>query len=64
MKDLIIRNCNLGKNEKTNILIKNGIIEDINENIPQIGCSELDAENYFVTSPFICLLYTSPSPRD
>ena len=53
MKDLIIRNCNLGKNEKTNILIKNGIIEDINENIPQIGCSELDAENYFVTSPFI-----------
>ena len=53
MKDLIIRNCNLGKNEKTNILIKNGIIEDINDNIPQIGCSELDAENYFVTSPFI-----------
>ena len=53
MKDLIIRNCNLGNNEKTNILIKNGIIEDINENIPQIGCSELDAENYFVTSPFI-----------
>ena len=53
MKDLIIRNCNLGKNDKTNILIKNGIIEDINEKIPQIGCAELDAENYFVTSPFI-----------
>ena len=44
MKDLIIRNCNLGKNDKTNILIKNGIIEDINEKIPQIGCAELDAE--------------------
>ena len=53
MKDLIIRNCNLGKNDKTNILIKKGIIEDINEKIPQIGCAELDAENYFVTSPFI-----------
>ena len=53
MRDLIIRNCNLGKNEKTNILIKNGIIEDINKNIPQIGCEELDAKNYFVTSPFI-----------
>ena len=42
MKDLIIRNCNFGKNEKTNILIKNGIIEDINKNIPQIGYEELD----------------------
>ena len=53
MTDLIIRNCNLGNNESTNILIKNGFIEDIANNIPKIGCPEINANNYFVSSPFI-----------
>ncbi len=53
MTDLIIRNCNLGNNESTNILIKNGFIEDIANDIPKIGCPEINANNYFVSSPFI-----------
>ncbi len=53
MKELIIRNCNFGNDDKTCIYIKNGIIEEIDSKIPKIGCPEIDANNYFVTSPFI-----------
>ena len=53
MKELIIRNCNFGNDDKTCIYIKNGIIEDIDPKIPKIGCPEIDAKNYFVTSPFV-----------
>ena len=53
MSDLIIRNCNLGNSESKDIFIKNGLIEDITNNIPKIGCPEIDAKNYFVTSPFV-----------
>ena len=53
MKELIIRNCNFGNDDKTCIYIKNGIIEDIEPKIPKIGCPEIDAKNYFVTSPFV-----------
>ena len=53
MKELIIRNCNFGNDDKTCIYIKNGIIEDIDSKIPKIGCPEIDAKNYFVTSPFV-----------
>ena len=53
MSDLIIRNCNLGNSDSKDIFIKNGLIEDITNNIPKIGCPEIDAKNYFVTSPFV-----------
>ena len=53
MSNLLIKNCNLGDKQNTDILIQNGIIAEISDNLPQNGCPEIDAKNYFVTSPFI-----------
>ena len=53
MSDLLIKNCNLGDRQNTDILIKNGVITEISDDLPQNGCPEINAKNYFVTSPFI-----------
>ena len=53
MSNLLIKNCNLGDKQNTDILIKNGVIAEISDNLPQNGFPEIDAKNYFVTSPFI-----------
>ena len=50
MTDLLVKNCLLLENkDPQDILIKEGVIKDI--------ASKITADN-------ICLLYTSPSPRD
>ena len=53
MKDLIVRNCNLGNDDQTCIYIKKGVIQDIDPKIPELGCPEINANNNFVSSPFI-----------
>ena len=53
MSNLLIKNCNLGDRKNTNILIQNGVITEISDDLPQNDCPEIDAKNYFVTSPFI-----------
>ena len=53
MKDLIVRNCNLWNDDQTCIYIKKGIIQDIDPKIPELGCHEINANNNFVSSPFI-----------
>ena len=47
MKDLIVRNCNLGNDDQTCIYIKKGIIQDIDPKIPELGCHEINANNNF-----------------
>ncbi len=53
MNDLVIRNCLDFNQEKIDILIKNGKIAELSKNIQISNIPEINAEEHFVTSPFI-----------
>ena len=63
---LTIRNAVVvlpGKIQKTDVSVINGVINAIGSEIPDVG-EIIDAEGLFLIPGIICLLYTSPSPRD
>ena len=53
MNDLVVRNCLDFNENKIDILIKNGQIEDISDKIHISNIPEIDAGEHFVTSPFV-----------
>ena len=53
MNDLIIKNCIDFDGNKTDILIKDGIIKENSPNITIENIKEVDAKNHFVSAPFI-----------
>ena len=53
MSDLIIKNCLIEDEKKVDILILNGLIEEISKNIKINDIPQINADNHFVTSPFI-----------
>ena len=53
MNDLVIRNCLNFQQEKIDILIKNGKIAELSKKIQISDIPEIDANEHFVTSPFI-----------
>ena len=53
MSDLLIKNAILKEEKKTDILIGNGIILDIQPKIEKSDCPTIDADNHFVCSPFV-----------
>ena len=59
MSDLLIKNCNLGDGQNTDILIQNGLIAEISDSLPQNGCPEIDAKNYFVKNKSRSYIQTS-----
>ena len=53
MNDLIVKNCIDFDGNKTDILIKDGIIKENSPNITIENIKEVDAKNHFVSAPFI-----------
>ena len=53
MSDLLIKNAVLKNNKKTDILIGNGIILDLQPDIEKSDVTIIDADNHFVCSPFV-----------
>ena len=53
MNDLIIKNCIDFDGNKTDILIKDGIIKENSPNLTIENIKEVDAKNHFVSAPFI-----------
>ena len=53
MTNLLVKNCLLEDGQSSDILIKNGIIKDISKNISSSDTPTIDANNHFVTPPFV-----------
>ena len=54
---------NEGQTQTADVLIKNGRIEQIGQQITANQAQVIEAGGLYLL-PGICLLYTSPSPRD
>ena len=53
MTNLLVKNCLMADGQSSDILIKNGIIKEISRNISCSDIPEIDANNHFVTPPFV-----------
>ena len=53
MSNLLIKNARLRNQTKNDILIINGIIEDIAPKIEKLEIDVIDAANHFICPPFV-----------